>query len=142
SGKLLESATKKLAARFDDEHGGFGQRPKFPSTMSLDVLLRGGEGPRGQKALEAMRAGGIWDQLGGGFHRYSTDERWLVPHFEKMLYDNALLLRLYVDGWRATGEARYAETARGIAAWLAREMTSPEGGFYATQDADSEGHEG
>jgi uncharacterized protein YyaL (SSP411 family) len=89
-----------------------------------------------------MRAGGIWDHLGGGFHRYSTDDRWLVPHFEKMLYDNALLLRLYVDGWRATGEPLYEQTARAIAAYVAREMTAPDGGFYATQDADSEGEEG
>ncbi len=96
--------------------------------MSLDVLLRGGgQLERVRKALDAMRAGGIWDHLGGGFHRYSTDERWLVPHFEKMLYDNALLLRLYIDGWRATGDPRYAQTARAIAAYLAREMTSPEG---------------
>jgi hypothetical protein len=139
---LLEGATRKLVARFDDEHGGFGHRPKFPNTMSLDVLLRGGERGRVVKALDAMRAGGIWDHLGGGFHRYSTDERWLVPHFEKMLYDNALLLRLYVDGWRATRDERYAATARAIAAYVAREMTSPDGGFYATQDADSEGEEG
>jgi hypothetical protein len=142
SAALVTSATKKLAARFDDEHGGFGHKPKFPSTMSLDVLLRGGEGPRVAKALDAMRAGGIWDQLGGGFHRYSTDERWLVPHFEKMLYDNALLLRLYVDGWRAFGDPRYASTARDLAGYVLREMVSADGAFYATQDADSEGEEG
>ena len=135
-------AASKLAARFDDRHGGFGQRPKFPSSTCLDVLLRTGDTGRARKALDAMRAGGIWDHLGGGFHRYSTDERWLVPHFEKMLYDNALLLRTYADAWRLTREPRYAETARAIAAYVAREMTSPGGGFYATQDADSEGQEG
>jgi uncharacterized protein YyaL (SSP411 family) len=139
---LVAGAARKLVARFDDDHGGFGHKPKFPGTMSLDVLLRAGEETRVRKALDAMRAGGIWDHLGGGFHRYSTDERWLVPHFEKMLYDNALLLRLYVDGWRATGDERYAGTALDIARYLQREMQSPEGGFYATQDADSEGEEG
>jgi uncharacterized protein YyaL (SSP411 family) len=135
-------AALKLASRFDDNHGGFGQRPKFPNTMCLEVLLRAGDLPRVRKALDAMRAGGIWDHLGGGFHRYSTDDRWLVPHFEKMLYDNALLLRLYVDAWRATGDPLYEQTARAIAAYVAREMTAPDGGFYATQDADSEGEEG
>src|SRR6185369_11279917 len=90
----------------------------------------------------AMRAGGIWDQLGGGFHRYSTDERWLVPHFEKMLYDNALLLRSYVDGHRAFGEPSFAHTATAIATYVVREMTDSEGGYYASQDADSEGQEG
>jgi uncharacterized protein YyaL (SSP411 family) len=138
----LERAREKLVARFDDRHGGFGRRPKFPNTMALDVLLRAGETARVSRALDAMRAGGVFDQLGGGFHRYSTDERWLVPHFEKMLYDNALLLRLYVDAWRALGEERYASTARSIATYVVREMQSPEGGFYATQDADSEGIEG
>jgi uncharacterized protein YyaL (SSP411 family) len=145
SPELVDEALEKLAARFDDVHGGFGARPKFPNTMALDLLLRGkraGDRDRACKALDAMRAGGIWDHLGGGFHRYSTDERWLVPHFEKMLYDNALLMRLYTDGWRATGTPLYAETVRAIAAYVAREMTAPEGGFFATQDADSEGHEG
>jgi uncharacterized protein len=142
SAEALGRAAEKLVARFDDEHGGFGQRPKFPNTMALELLLRAGDVARVRKALGAMRAGGIWDHLGGGFHRYSTDERWLVPHFEKMLYDNALLLRLYVDAWRVTGEPLYAQTARAIAAYVAREMTSPGGGFYATQDADSEGDEG
>ncbi len=142
SADLVKRAAAKLVSRFDDVHGGFGHRPKFPNTMSLDVLLRTGDVARVRKALDGMRAGGIWDHLGGGFHRYSTDERWLVPHFEKMLYDNALLMRLYADAWRATREERYADTARSIATYLAREMTSPEGAFYATQDADSEGEEG
>ena len=139
---LVSVASKKVAARFDDVNGGFGARPKFPNTMALEVLLRAGDLGRVRKALDAMRAGGIWDHLGGGFHRYSTDERWLVPHFEKMLYDNAMLLGLYVDAWRATKEPLYEQTARAIAAYVAREMTSPDGGFYATQDADSEGDEG
>jgi uncharacterized protein YyaL (SSP411 family) len=142
SAESLPRAAQKLALRFDDEYGGFGRRPKFPNTTCLDVLLRAGDLERVRRSLDAMRAGGIWDHLGGGFHRYSTDERWLVPHFEKMLYDNAQLLRLYADAWRATGEPAYRTTAQEIAAYVAREMTSPEGGFYATQDADSEGEEG
>ncbi len=141
-------AAARLAARFDQAHGGFGDRPKFPNTMSLEVLLRahhrGGAGAleRVTQTLDAMREGGIHDQLGGGFHRYSTDARWLVPHFEKMLYDNALIARLYVDTWRATGEARFADTARDALSYAMREMRAPEALFYATQDADSEGEEG
>jgi uncharacterized protein len=142
SPELVVQAVGKLVARFDEKHGGFGHRPKFPSTMSLDVLLRAGDYARVGRTLDSMRAGGIYDQLGGGFHRYSTDERWLVPHFEKMLYDNALLLRLYADASRALQERKYADTAAEIATYVAREMTSPEGGFYSTQDADSEGEEG
>ncbi|MFO0658753.1 MAG: DUF255 domain-containing protein [Polyangiaceae bacterium] len=106
--ELLARVEPKLLARFDARHGGFGQRPKFPNSMSLEVLLRnayrsGDDSSRARVrlALDSMRRGGIWDQLGGGFHRYSTDERWLVPHFEKMLYDNALLLGLYLDTGRA-----------------------------------------
>jgi uncharacterized protein YyaL (SSP411 family) len=140
--QLVTEGVRRLVQRFDEEHGGFGHRPKFPNTMGLDVLLRSGDRARVRKTLDAMRSGGIYDQLGGGFHRYSTDERWLVPHFEKMLYDNALLLRLYADGWRALRDAKYADTAAAIAAYVEREMTSPDGGFYATQDADSEGEEG
>ena len=145
----LAQAAAKLSPRFDARHGGFGSRPKFPNTMSVDLLLRyavlDGDVPaRAHVAitLDAMRAGGIYDHLGGGFHRYSTDERWLVPHFEKMLYDNALLLRLYTDGARGLEEPRYAETVREIATYVTREMTDAGGGFYATQDADSEGVEG
>ena len=146
---ILSRSAGKLQQRFDDEHGGFGSRPKFPSTMSLDVLLAHAIANKDEKArarvkraLDGMRDGGIWDQLGGGFHRYSTDERWLVPHFEKMLYDNALLLRLYVDGHRAFGEPRFADTAREIVAYLEREMLDARGGFFSTQDADSDGEEG
>ncbi|MGZ3416620.1 MAG: thioredoxin domain-containing protein [Polyangiales bacterium] len=135
--EVLERAAKGSLKRFDDKIGGFGQRPKFPNTMGLDVLLRTGNEPRVKRALNAMYTGGIWDQLGAGFHRYSTDEKWLVPHFEKMLYDNALLARLYVDASRAYGDPRYAEVAHDILKYVAREMTAPNGAFFATQDADS-----
>jgi uncharacterized protein len=148
-GEFLGAAAKKLLGRFDPRNGGFGSRPKFPNTMNLDVLLRRGalEGDAAAReavglALDRMRQGGIWDHLRGGFHRYSTDERWLVPHFEKMLYDNALLLRLYVDGYRVFKKERYASTARELVAYLFAEMEAPRGGFYASQDADSEGVEG
>jgi uncharacterized protein YyaL (SSP411 family) len=149
---LLERVTAVLMRRFDDTNGGFGKAPKFPNTMPLEVLMRRGvlevDGTAREAvklALESMRKGGIWDHLGGGFHRYSTDERWLVPHFEKMLYDNALLLRSYVDGHRlfgANASVSLEGTARAIVAWVDREMTDASGGYYASQDADSEGEEG
>jgi hypothetical protein len=150
SADLLERVSDLLMKRFDDTFGGFGRKPKFPNTMPLEVLLRrgvleaSGEARDAVRlALESMRQGGIWDHLGGGFHRYSTDERWLVPHFEKMLYDNALLLRSYVDAHRVfEGDTLFASTARELAAWVMREMTDPSGGYYASQDADSAGPDG
>jgi uncharacterized protein YyaL (SSP411 family) len=153
SASFLGECAKKLGARFDDVHGGFGSQPKFPNTMALEVLLRAGADTKDHKgdlkslaravnALQSMRRGGIYDQLGGGFHRYSTDAHWLVPHFEKMLYDNALLLKIYVDAFRATKKPEFAATAREVAAYTMREMQDARGGYYATQDADSEGHEG
>ncbi len=149
SADALSIAARKLLDRFDAEHGGFGSKPKFPNTMAIDVLLLNAKtngDDRSRKSvelvLETMRNGGIYDQLGGGFHRYSTDERWLVPHFEKMLYDNALLIRTYCDAHIALGDPSYASTVRETIDYVRREMTSPDGGFYATQDADSEGVEG
>jgi uncharacterized protein YyaL (SSP411 family) len=145
----LAKAAKKLLAKFDDRFGGFGSRPKFPNPVLLDLLLRYAVQERDPAAkrraalsLDAMRRGGIWDHLGGGFHRYSTDERWLVPHFEKMLSDNALLLRLYCDAFRVFGDERYAATASDIGTYLLGEMQSAQGGFFSAQDADSEGEEG
>ncbi|MBK8258644.1 MAG: thioredoxin domain-containing protein [Polyangiaceae bacterium] len=146
---FLAQVADKLYKRTDEVNGGFGKRPKFPNTMNLDVLLVRGalEGDGKSRlavklALDKMAQGGIWDHLRGGFHRYSTDEKWLVPHFEKMLYDNALLLRLYVDGYRVFGAPEYAAVARELVTYLKAEMEAPEGGFYASQDADSEGQEG
>jgi uncharacterized protein YyaL (SSP411 family) len=142
---ILERAAKQAAKKVDETHGGFGTRPKFPNTMALELLLRKSvDGERDvlfeqkvKRALVGMRNGGIYDHLGYGFHRYSTDEKWLVPHFEKMLYDNALLARLYVDASRAYADPKFEAVSRDILTWAAREMTSEDGAFFSTQDADS-----
>ncbi len=146
---LLEKAAAWLSRQFDEENGGFGTRPKFPNTTTLEVFLRygarTGEGEyleRVRFTLRKMAEGGIYDQLGGGFHRYSTDERWLVPHFEKMLYDNALLPPLYVQAHQVSSDPLFERVARETLAYVEREMSHPEGGFYTAQDADSEGEEG
>lgn len=146
---VLERAERVLLAQYDRTNGGFGGAPKFPPTMALDFLLRRW-GRTGNAALldvvrhtwNRMVGGGIFDQAGGGFHRYAVDGIWLVPHFEKMLYDNALLVRLGAHLWQATGDDEVREATERTLAWVEREMTAPEGGFHASLDADSEGHEG
>ncbi len=152
--RLLEAAVTELAARFDPEWGGFGGAPKFPQPTLVDVALcqarRRPGSPEGRNAaematltLDAMAAGGIHDHLAGGFARYSTDGRWLVPHFEKMLYDQAGLLRAYLHGWQATGQDNYLRTMEGIVAYVGRYLTgASSGGVCSAEDADSEGVEG
>src|SRR5438270_239809 len=149
SPSLLDSAHRSLARAYDARHGGFGGAPKFPSSMNLEFLLRTLKRTGERGALEMvthtcrrMAGGGMYDQLGGGFYRYSTDARWLVPHFEKMLYDNALLSRLYLHVYQQTKDSFYKRIAEETLDYVVREMTDERGGFYSTQDADSEGHEG
>jgi hypothetical protein len=146
---LAERAARALSRHMDPVHGGFGAAPKFPNPTALTFVLRhgllhGDPFPRDLAllTLRRMAAGGIYDHLGGGFHRYSVDARWLVPHFEKMLYDNALLVPLYLEAYQATGEPQFRRVAEETVAYVRREMLQPGGGFYGSQDADSEGEEG
>ena len=138
--EVMRLAMRKAASDFDDRHGGFGLQPKFPQPMTYEFLLRHYLRTEDSDALhmaeltlQRMALGGIYDQIGGGFHRYSTDGFWIVPHFEKMLYDNALLVRLYLHAYQITGNPLYRRIVEETLGYVMREMTSPEGGFYSAQ---------
>ena len=139
---LLTDAVRGLRQQFDPEWGGFGPAPKFPPASVLEFLLRRGELELATKTLEAMAAGGMYDLVGGGFHRYSVDRQWLVPHFEKMLYDNALLVPVYLHGWLVTGNERFRAIATETLDYMLRELGLEDGGFASAQDADTDGVEG
>jgi uncharacterized protein YyaL (SSP411 family) len=147
--ETLDQGAQALCDRYDSAYGGFGEQPKFPTSHTLSFLLRhwkrfGDEQSQRivEHTLDQMARGGMYDHLGGGFHRYSTDRQWLVPHFEKMLYDQAILARTYIEAFQATGNETYARVARDIFRYVLRDMTGPEGGFYSAEDAASEGEEG
>ena len=143
----LDKAYQELAQRFDTKHGGFSESPKFPTPHNLLFLLRYWKRTGDSKALvmvektlQEMHLGGVYDQVGFGFHRYSTDKEWLLPHFEKMLYDQAMVAMAYLEAYQATGKEVYGQTAREIFTYVLRDMTSPEGGFYSAEDVKEKGH--
>jgi uncharacterized protein YyaL (SSP411 family) len=139
---LLFQAVRRLEELVDPEWGGFGRAPKFPPASALELLLRRGAVEPAEKTLAGMALGGMYDLVGGGFHRYSVDEHWLVPHFEKMLYDNALLIPAYLHGWLVTGKERYRQVVAETVEYMLRELRLPDGGFASSQDADTDGVEG
>ena len=147
--EAVDFAAEQLAKRYDDKYGGFGTAPKFPSPHNLSFLLRQWYATQENRfkdsvehTLTKMRLGGIWDHFGLGFHRYSTDEKWLLPHFEKMLYDQALLMMAYTEGWQVTKNPLFKQTVYEIAEYISLRLTSKEGGFFSAEDADSDGEEG